>query len=1004
MKLSSFLAVTSLFFLPPTDAFLSRSHIKSTNITQDLVRWDEHSLFIRGERIVILSGEFHPWRIPSPGLWLDVLQKIKAVGYNAVSFYVNWALLEGKPGEVRMDNVFDLQPFIDAAVEAGLYLIARPGPYINSELSGGGFPGWLQRNKGELRSMAPDYTNATENYISSVLRVISAAQITNGGPIILVQPENEYSLAVGTANPVESTKLLDPNYMVFMEDQFRRNGIEVPLIGNDAVPLGNWAPGSGKGELNIYAHDAYPFYKGCDHPTDWTDLTALSLTYTYQNHLQQSPSSPYAVLEYQGGAPDPWGGVGLDKCAAKINQDFTRVFVKELVSRSIKILNLYMTYGGTNWGNMGHSEGYTSYDHGASIRENRGIDREKYSEAKIEAHFLRASEAYLTAIPQNATSTEFVSTPDLQVVPIVGDKTRFYVVRHTDYTSLNRTSYKLNVPTSVGNISIPLLGGDLSLHGRDSKIHITDHDVGGTSLIYSSAEIFTWKTYGNKTLLILYGGDGEEHEFAVPSSLGLPHFEGSNATTRTYGSFRAVHWVVQERRQVVHFETFEIHLLWRNDAYRHWVLDLPDTNDGLIKPTLGKSSIIVKGPYLLRNATFADGVLHLTGDINATTTLEILGGVPSNSPLTFNGRPLSNAQWKNGRLQAELVFESPALNLPVFPELQWHSINSLPEISNSYDDSAWTEAALEKSNNPRNLTTPTSLYCSDYGFHGGSLIYRGHFTATANESFFNVTTAGGFAYSHSVWVNDTFLGSFAGDSHTANSTQVFDLAGLKLEGPSVFTVVIDHMGMSMNFWARSDWMKLPRGIVDFSLGGHQQSDVKWKLTGNFGAESYIDKTRGPLNEGAFYAERQGYHLPGAPTSDWASVTPFEGIKTAGVAFYKTEFPLDMPIGYDIPLSFVISNVTASTGASSLFRAQLFVNGYQFGKYVNYLGPQTRFSVPEGILNYNGNNTVALTLWALDGSGARLEGFELAADHIIQSGYRKPGQTPQPSWVERVGAY
>ncbi|KAJ0304579.1 hypothetical protein COL516b_005940 [Colletotrichum fioriniae] len=877
--------------------------------------------------------------------------KIKALGYNAVSFYVNWALLEGKPGEVRMDNVFDLQPFIEAAVEAGLYLIARPGPYINSELSGGGFPGWLQRNKGELRSMAPDYTNATENYISSVLRVISAAQITKGGPIILVQPENEYSLAVGTANPVESTRLLDPNYMEFMEDQFRRNGIEVPLIGNDAVPLGNWAPGSGKGELDIYAHDAYPFYKG-----------------------------------------------------SKINQDFTRVFVKELVSRSIKILNLYMTYGGTNWGNMGHSEGYTSYDHGASIRENRGIDREKYSEAKIEAHFLRVSEAYLTAIPQNATSTEFVSTPELRVVPIVGDKTRFYVVRHTDYTSLNRTSYRLNLPTSAGNISVPLLGGDLSLHGRDSKIHITDHDVGGTSLIYSSAEIFTWKTYGNKTLLILYGGGGEEHEFAVPSSLGKPQFEGSNATTRTYGSFRAVHWLVQERRQVVHFETLEIHLLWRNDAYRHWILDLPDADNGLIQPTLGKSSIVAKGPYLLRNATFADGVLHLAGDINATTTLEILGGVPPNSGLSFNGRSLSNAQWKNGRLQAELVFESPTLNLPVFSELKWHSIDSLPEVSESYDDSAWTKATLEQSNNPRNLTTPTSLYCSDYGFHGGSLIYRGHFTATGNESFFNVTTAGGFAYSHSVWVNETFLGSFPGDPHTANSTQVFDLTGLKLEGPSVFTVVIDHMGMSMNFWARSDWMKLPRGIVDFSLGGHQQSDVSWKLTGNLGAEDYIDKTRGPLNEGAFYAERQGFHLPGASTSDWAPVTPFEGTKTAGVSFYKTEFPLDMPIGYDIPLSFVISNVTASTGESSLFRAQLFVNGYQFGKYVNYVGPQTRFPVPEGILNYNGNNTVALTLWALDGSGARLKGFELAVDHIVQSGYRKPGQTPQPSWVKRIGAY
>lgn len=161
MKLSSLLAGISPLLIPLVDALLTRA--EHTNDTQDLVRWDEHSLFVRDERVVILSGEFHPWRLPSTGLWLDVLQKINALGYNTVSFYVNWALLEDKSGEVRMDNVFDLQPFIDAAVEAGLYLIARPGPYINSELSGGGFPGWLQRNKGELRSMTPDYTNATEN-------------------------------------------------------------------------------------------------------------------------------------------------------------------------------------------------------------------------------------------------------------------------------------------------------------------------------------------------------------------------------------------------------------------------------------------------------------------------------------------------------------------------------------------------------------------------------------------------------------------------------------------------------------------------------------------------------------------------------------------------------------------------------------------------------------------------------------------------------------------------
>lgn len=90
------------------------------------------------------------------------MQKIKALGYNGVSFYVDWALLEGKPGEYRADGVFDLQPFYDAASEAGIYLLARPGPYINAEVSGGGYPGWMQRVKGHLRSRAPEYLNATD--------------------------------------------------------------------------------------------------------------------------------------------------------------------------------------------------------------------------------------------------------------------------------------------------------------------------------------------------------------------------------------------------------------------------------------------------------------------------------------------------------------------------------------------------------------------------------------------------------------------------------------------------------------------------------------------------------------------------------------------------------------------------------------------------------------------------------------------------------------------------
>lgn len=111
---------------------------------QDIVTWDQHSIFVRGERVMFYSGEFHPFRLPVPGLWLDVFQKIRAMGYTGVSFYPHWALLEGKRGEFSAEGVFAFEPFFEAASQAGIYLLARPGPYVNAEISGGGFPGWVR--------------------------------------------------------------------------------------------------------------------------------------------------------------------------------------------------------------------------------------------------------------------------------------------------------------------------------------------------------------------------------------------------------------------------------------------------------------------------------------------------------------------------------------------------------------------------------------------------------------------------------------------------------------------------------------------------------------------------------------------------------------------------------------------------------------------------------------------------------------------------------------------
>ena len=165
MKLSNFLLAalaagsnaTSIF---PRGTRPSQFHDRA--LLQDIVTFDSHSLFINKERVTIFSAELHPFRLPVPSLYPDLFQKVKAMGFNMVSFYVDWALLEGKPGEFRSEGALDLQPFIDAAQKAGVYLLARPGPYINAEVSGGGFPGWIQRVEGFLRTNATDFLEATD--------------------------------------------------------------------------------------------------------------------------------------------------------------------------------------------------------------------------------------------------------------------------------------------------------------------------------------------------------------------------------------------------------------------------------------------------------------------------------------------------------------------------------------------------------------------------------------------------------------------------------------------------------------------------------------------------------------------------------------------------------------------------------------------------------------------------------------------------------------------------
>lgn len=558
----------------------------------------------------------------------------------------------------------------------------------------------------------------------------------------------------------------------------------------------------------------------------------------------------------------------------------------------------------------------------------------------------------------------------------------------------------------------------------------------GINLIYSSADIYTHGTSGKKRVLLIYGLAGETHELAFSSELGKPFIEGGLVKIEKKNSAYVAQWKVTEKRKILRYgDDLDVYLLWRNDAFNYWTLQLESPAPIGNYTSQKKETVIAKAGYLLRSATKTGRTLHLTGDLNATTTLEIIAGAHDVQNVLFNGKTLRLDKTSTGALTSKLTYTPTSLKVPALAKLPWRFTDSLPEIQDRYDDFKWPVANnMETTNNVRDdagnvfqLKTPTSLIASDYGFHTGSLIYRGHFIANGKESSLYLSTTGGLSFGHSVWLNETYLGSWVGNSTARSYNQTLNFpADISLSaGDSyVITVVIDHMGMETNWSPGLDFMKTPRGIIDYDLSGHAQSDVKWKLTGNLGGEQYLDKTRGPLNEGSFYAERHGYHLPRPPNKDWKRGSPLKGINKAGIALYTTTFRLDIPEGYDVPMSFVFGN---STG-TQYYRAQLYVNGWQFGKYsefilllsfifgisntrkVNHLGPQTRFPVPEGILDYSGQNFIAVTLWAQQAGGAKLGGLELVADAVIQSGYQKPRMSWNDDtqgndvWIEREGAY
>ncbi|KAG9080887.1 hypothetical protein FRC06_006028, partial [Ceratobasidium sp. 370] len=470
------------------------------------VTFDQHSLMLDGKRIMVFSGEFHPWRLPSVPLWRDVLEKMKAGGFNAVSIYLHWGITEGKQGKLNFEGHRSVTKFLDVAKSVGILVIVRPGPYINAETSGGGFPGWLTNFADAGRSNGTEFTAAWKPYITEVSKYIAPYQYPDG-PVILVQCENEFSMS----NPLDWTTYGHTDHMKWIEETMRANGItKVPLTHDDWHAGGQFA--SGEAKVDLYGWNRYPLGFDCSHPTVWGQVNSNFDA----GHQQHNPAEPLYLAEFQGGSFDPWNGPGYGACYNLINEQFANVFYKNNYAAGTYLQSLYMTYGGTNWGNLATPWVYTSYDYGAPISEDRALTP-KFAEIKLQSLFLHASPNYHLA-GRIGTGTSYTNSNRIFTTNLATTSGQsFYIVRQTTNANTARVTFALKVNTKAGELKIPQYGGSMALDGRESKIVVTEYPFGGSVLRYTTAEVATWAIFDGEDHIVLYAKN-QAIEAVVPTN------------------------------------------------------------------------------------------------------------------------------------------------------------------------------------------------------------------------------------------------------------------------------------------------------------------------------------------------------------------------------------------------------------------------------------------------------------------------------------------------------
>ncbi|MFG1855117.1 beta-galactosidase [Actinomadura geliboluensis] len=905
------------------------------------VGYDRYSLTVDGQRVVLWAGEFHYFRLPSPALWRDVLEKIKAAGFNGVSLYFDWAYHSQAPGKYDFTGVRDVDRLLRLTEELGLYVVARPGPYINAETTGGGLPAWLKTVPGRARSSDPNYTRAYRDWLAHIDPIIAKHQVTRGGSVIVYNAENEYA-----ANT-------DPAYMEDVQRQARAHGIDVPISHNQCCDA-SWTPtwATGQGAVQIPGVDDYPQAFECREPDIWG-------TWGEGVTERLSPDAPAYAAEYQAGAIDA-NRAGYDKCRELTGPKFMKVYYKSnLITSGATMFGYYMAFGGTNWGRLAQpNDVYTSYDYGAPITENRQLTA-KYDEFKRQGLFVTTVAPLAKTDPAEAPASDNPAVhAEARANPDTG--TQFVLVRHSDRKTDADQSANLTWKTPDGAHTLPV-----NLKGRDAKVLVAGYDMGGQRLAATTSELLTHTTAGKRDTAVLYGTEGTAGTTILRygSRPEVKVLNGSVKSTYSNGELRLDY----EHRGLARVQI--------TGGGRTPLLLLIGTEAEAAK-FWRSGDTLVRGTDLVRSAQVRNGTAVIRADLAEAGDIEVFG---SAGRMTLNGKHIRARTTPSGTLLAHAKGPRP-VKLPSLKH--WRAKQGAPETSPEFDDSSWKVADHTTTASPIKPKNLPVLYTDDYGFHHGHVWYRGHFTATGSEKTVDLNAITGKHGIYQVWLNGRYLGSAAGGEQKDADAPVNENPGpgsfavpsdlLRKGQKAVLSVLVENMGHNDDWTADDYRQKQPRGLVAAEI---TTNPVTWRIQGTR-AE---DPVRGPLSTGGLYGEREGWHLPSARTEAWPSGAPTTPVQP-GVHWYSTGTRLTIPDDQDVPVTLHFDKGTGD------YRTLIFVNGWNMGEYVN--GEiQQDFTLPDGILHPDGRNTITLAVVAADAS--RPGGVSLKAAANLRGGVPAP---------------